>query len=139
VLYEAYKTTKGFDLFKLGGNLFGGTPVPPSDPTHAAVLQSFIKTAKEKNKKNSAANISPPSASNGQTTASAATAQQESLKPPERRRRTQGSTAGVAALNRERQSSSSTSAKPDSKTAVVRPGSDNNLTDAYNPTPVTSS
>ena len=139
VLYEAYKTTKGFDLFKLGGNLFGGTPVPPSDPTHAAVLQSFLKTAREKNKKNSAANIQPPAAASGQTAASAATAQQQSLQPPERRRRTQGSTAGVARLNSERQSSSSTSKPPDSSSASVPEGSDNNLDGAYTSRPVTSS
>ena len=129
--YHGYKTTRGWDIYK------GVIPIDTSNGQNQPVVQALIKAGEERTK---AQQIQPPSSANGQTTASAATAQQESLRPAERRRRTQGSTAGVAVLNSGgQQRSSSTAARPDSSTAVVRPGSDNNLTDAYNSTPVTSS
>jgi len=129
VLYEAYKTEKGFDLYRLGGTIFRGVHIKKDDPTHAAVLKSFLQTAREKT---SAASITPPAPKE------AATTQQEALKPPSRRRG-QGSTAGVAALNIEGKTSATTTPPPDSQAAVVPEGGDNSLTDAYNSTPVTAS
>lgn len=133
-LYEAYKTTNGFALFKISGQLFRGAEIDTSNGKNSAVVTSFLAAAKKRNEKN----ITPPT-TNGQTPQQIASAKQEALKPAERRRRTQGSTAGVAVLNSGSQSrTSSTSAQPDSKNSVVASASDNNLTNAYNPTPVTS-
>ena len=54
VLYEAYKTEKGFEFYKLGGRLFGGAKIEPGDPTLPAVTQSFLKSAR------SNPQVSPP-------------------------------------------------------------------------------
>jgi hypothetical protein len=54
VLYEAYKTTKGFDFYRLGGRLFGGAKIEPGDPTLPDVTKSFIKSMR------SNPNIKPP-------------------------------------------------------------------------------
>lgn len=137
--FQAYKTAKGFDIFKYGGlgALVGrNQKIDTSDGKNAAIVQALIEAGKERQAAAQAAkNITPPP----QTTASAAAAQQEALRPAEKRRRGQGSTAGVSTLNiAANTSTKTTNPPPDSNEGVVPEGGDNNLTNAYNPTPVTT-
>lgn len=47
VLYEAYKTSNGFDIYKLGGNLFGGTKVEAKDQSEE-MIQSLIRAGEKR-------------------------------------------------------------------------------------------
>ncbi len=138
--YKAFKTATGFEIFKFGGigALVGNdTRIETRDGKNAWAVKALIKAGEERV---AASKLKPPESSNpdAKSTSVAASAQQAALKPAEKKTN-QGSTSGVTTLNSgAQQRSTETSARPDSRTAVVSPGSDNSLTDAYNPTPVTS-
>ena len=129
VLYEAYKTTKGFEFFKLGGRLFGGAKIEQADPTLPAVTQSFLKSMYPEASQRS---LNPPAQSSSQSIEQ----RQASLQPVRRERSSASTTTQIASLNTGGGKSSMTSPTPDSQAQVVAEGSDNSLTDMYNPTPV---
>ena len=129
VLYEAYKTTKGFEFFKLGGRLFGGAKIEQADPTLPAVTQSFLKSMYPGA---SQISLNPPAQSSPESIEQ----RQASLQPVRKERSGGAATTTIASLNTGGGKSTMTTPTPDSQAQVVAEGSDNSLTDMYNPTPV---
>ncbi|AOV58515.1 hypothetical protein BOW87_gp010 [Synechococcus phage S-CAM3] len=136
--YQAYKTETGFEIFKYGGvgALVGRNErMDTSNGKNAWLVRELIKAGESRNKSNQ---LQPPPSPD----ASAATPdqQQQALRPDSSKSSgSSGSSTPVVLNSGGNSRSTETSARPDSRTGVVPEGSDNSLTDAYNPTPVTSS
>jgi len=140
--YQAYKTETGFEIFKYGGigALVGRNErIDTSNGKNAWIVRELIKAGEARTKPDQLQPPTTPDASG--STSATPDQQQQALRPSSSRQssNTSGSSTPVVLNSGGKSRSTETSARPDSRTGVVPEGSDNSLTDAYNPTPVTSS
>lgn len=118
--YEAYKTTKGFRIFKYG------TPLNTTGQ-HLEVVKALIQAGNTRQQQA----LKPPANPSGANT-KPGTETASALQP---NRRGQGSTGGttvVAMAGASQSKTSNTTQRPDSSQAVGE-GGDNNLKAMYNP------